>query len=92
MVNGSGPDVVEVLTHVRDGLKDAQDNGRSFNGCVVIVVDGTNKWAASTSGLSLGDLKLLLQTARDDAVCGGEGFTVMVPKEEPETPKLVVVQ
>lgn len=90
MNNGNGPDVVEVIGHVRDGISDAQKNGREFRGCLVIVVDRHGGWAASTSGLALEELKRLLLAARDDAVLGGDGYTVMVPKEE--EPALAVVQ
>jgi len=90
MNNGSGPDVVEVISQVRDGLEEAQKNGRSFKGCIIFVVDHHNGWAASTSGLGLEELKNFLQTARDNAVLGGDGYTVMVPKEE--KPALAVVQ
>lgn len=82
-VNGTAaPDVVEVFKFMHESLSAAQVNGRKFKGCILIVVDENNGWAAQTSGFSSESICQLLQLTRDDAVLGGKGFTVIVPKND----------
>ena len=64
-----------------DGLEEEQNQGRGFKACIVLIVDDQDQWAAVCDGVELEGLKKFLQFARDDAVLGGKGFAVMVPKE-----------
>jgi hypothetical protein len=73
--------VPAMVRELATGLAEEEANGRVFKAFVAIVVDDAGKWAAMCSGIDLDSLRTLLQHARDDAVLGGEGYSVVVPIE-----------
>ncbi len=78
-----GADVVDVFENIRNAARVAQAAGKKFKGCVILVVDENDEWAAQCSGLDIGEVREYLLKARDNAVEGGSAFVVIVPSDAP---------
>jgi hypothetical protein len=81
--------VPEVLEHMAAAIRAEVDGSRKFTGLITILVDADGKWAATCSGMELPAIQQVLQFVRDDAVLGGEGFTVF-QESVPEPSKIVM--
>lgn len=77
VVTGTVPAVVDTLSNIIASVNATEIKPTA---CVVLMLDEKLNWAGAVSGLALDELAKVLLTARDDAIRGGSGFTVVVNK------------